>query len=420
MSDGAVSNVANDEREKHDGAGEPIDVVVVASAEAPPSPPPDGGYGWVCVLACFCVNAFTWGVVAVGLHSHLLLSYHQGNPISVTLTRISLTDQLPYQSYGVYLSYYLSHALYPTATSTSYAFIGGLNFSIAMLLAPLITIFARHYNTRATMILGSLLLTSGFISASFATKIWHLYLSQGVLVGAGVGFVSIPCIAILPQWFDKRRSLAGGISSAGSGIGGLIFSFATQAMIENISLAWSLRITGIVVGIMNLIAALTIRNRNKAIKPPQRGFDMKLLRRYDVLLLLAWAFISMLGYITLLYSLSDFARSIGLDANQAGAITAFLNLGTAVGRPMIGVVSDRYGRMETAGLITFFCGVICFAIWLPAKSYGVTIFFAIVVGAILGVFWMVSIIYSQPIAVKHSLTPSTDHRSHRCRSGRTG
>ena len=260
-----------------------------------------------------------------------------------------------------------------------------------MLLAPIITIFARQYNTRATMILGSLLLASGFISASFSTKIWHLYLSQGVLVGAGVGFVSIPCIAILPQWFDKRRSLAGGISSAGSGIGGLIFSFATQAMIDNISLAWSLRITGIVVGIMNLVAAVTIRNRNKTIKPPQRGFDLKLLRRYDVLLLLGWAFISMLGYITLLYSLSDFARSIGLDANQASAITAFLNLGTAIGRPMIGVVSDRYGRMEVAGFITFFCGVICFAIWLPAKSYGLTIFFAIVVGAILGVFWMVSI-----------------------------
>ena len=283
-----------------------------------------------------------------------------------------------------------------------------------MLLAPLITIFARQYNTRATMILGSLLLTSGFISASFATKIWHLYLSQGVLVGAGVGFVSIPCIAILPQWFDKRRSLAGGISSAGSGIGGLIFSFATQAIIENISLAWSLRITGIVVGIMNLVAAVTIQNRNKAIKPPQRGFDMKLLRRYDVLLLLAWAFISMLGYITLLYSLSDFARSIGLDANLASAITAFLNLGTAIGRPMIGVVSDRYGRMETAGLITFFCGFICFAIWLPAKSYGVTIFFAIVVGAILGVFWMVSIIHSQDIAVRRSLTQSTDCWTHCC------
>lgn len=31
------------------------------------SPPPDGGYGWVCCAACFTVNCFTWGVVAVSI-----------------------------------------------------------------------------------------------------------------------------------------------------------------------------------------------------------------------------------------------------------------------------------------------------------------------------------------------------------------
>ena len=233
------------------------------------------------------------------------------------------------------------------------------------------------------------MVAAGFISASFAQKVWQLYLSQGALVGFGVGFVSIPSMAILPQWFDKRRSLANGIGSAGSGIGGLIFSFGTQAMIDKISLAWSLRITGIVCGVMNAVAALLMRNRNRDIRPPQRGFDTNLLRRYDVLLLLAWAFTSMLGYITLLFSLPDFARSIGLDATQAANVSAFLNLGTAIGRPFIGVLSDRCGRLETAGVITLVCGVTCFAIWLPAKSYGVTILFAIVNGAILGVFWMV-------------------------------
>lgn len=27
--------------------------------------PPDGGYGWVCVAACFSINCFTWGAVSV-------------------------------------------------------------------------------------------------------------------------------------------------------------------------------------------------------------------------------------------------------------------------------------------------------------------------------------------------------------------
>ncbi|KAL2042811.1 hypothetical protein N7G274_004570 [Stereocaulon virgatum] len=332
-----------------------IDALSPPIEEAIPSPPPDGGYGWVVLAAYVGVNAFTWGVVA---------------------------------SYGVYLAYYLANDVYPGASDIDFAFIGGLNFSSAMLVAPLVTIFARKCGTQVPMATGAVIMSAGFISASFGHGIWQLFLTQGVLVGFGVGFISTPSIAVLPQWFDKKRSLANGIGSAGSGIGGLIFSFGTQAMIDNISLAWSLRITGIIVGVMNLITALTVRNRNTIIKPPQRGFDTKLLRRYDVLLLLAWGFISMFGYTTLLFSLSDFARSIGLSAKQASSITAFLNLGTALGRPMIGVISDNYGRLETAGIITFVCGTVCFTIWLPDRSYGVTIFFAIVVGAILGVFWM--------------------------------
>jgi MFS family permease len=141
---------------------------------------------------------------------------------------------------------------------------------------------------------------------------------------------------------------------------------------------------------MNILSVALICNRNHAIKPPQLGFDTKLLVRYDVFLLLAWGFMSMLGYITLLYSLPDFSASIGLSTSQAAAISAYLNLGIALGRPMAGFVSDKFGRIEVAGVLTAFCGVLCFAIWIPAKSYGVAILFAIVSGAVVGVFWMVS------------------------------
>ena len=88
MSDGAASNVANGSQEKHDDAGQQIDVVI-ASAETPPLPPPDGGYGWVCVLACFCVNAFTWGVVAVGPLSNSSLPHHKGKPINRSFTHMT-------------------------------------------------------------------------------------------------------------------------------------------------------------------------------------------------------------------------------------------------------------------------------------------------------------------------------------------
>lgn len=109
------------------------------------------------------------------------------------------------------------------------------------------------------MLIGVCLQTAGFITALFAARIWHLYLTQGILVGLGVVFTYISSIAILSQWFDRRGSVANGISAAGSGIGGLLFSFLVRAAISNISLAWPLRITGLVSGFMNILGTVAIR-----------------------------------------------------------------------------------------------------------------------------------------------------------------
>jgi MFS family permease len=187
----------------------------------------------------------------------------------------------------------------------------------------------------------------------------------------------------------KKRSLAGGIASCGSGFGGLAFSLGTTAMIEQISLPWALRITGIISFFGDAIATLLVRDRNAIVKPPQLGFAMHLLRRYDCLLLLCWAFTNIMGYMVILYSLSNFAvQIVGLTQSQASVLTALLNLGTGIGRPTIGFISDRFGRIKVAALLTLACAISVFAIWIPADSYGVLIFFALLSGAILGTYWM--------------------------------
>jgi MFS family permease len=258
-----------------------------------------------------------------------------------------------------------------------------------MLLAPLATYQTRRFGMRPVMLSGSVLQCSGYIAASFSQRIWHLYLSQGALVGCGVGFMIIPSTAILSQWFARRRSIANGISSAGSGIGGVAFAWGTASMIKHLGLAWALRTTGLITLAATSSATMLMRDRNKHINPTQLAFDVKLLRRYEVLLLLAWAFVSMFGYIALLFSLSDFALAIGLSRKEATDIVGFLNLGTAVGRPIIGICSDKFSRINTAGVLTLVCGLSCFAFWMPATEFGLTVFFSLICGAIVGVFWMV-------------------------------
>ena len=258
-----------------------------------------------------------------------------------------------------------------------------------MVVAPIATYLTRVFGPRSVMVAGSLLQAAGFIAASYSSQVWHLYLSQGVLIGCGIGFIYIPSLPIISQWFSARRSLANGISASGSGFGGMLFSWTTALMLERIGLRWTLRATGLMTLAANWLAVMLIRHRNHIIKPPQLAFDMKLLRRSDVALLLIWSFLSMLGYVVLLFSLPDFAISIGLTQGQATNIAGFLNLGTAVGRPIIGTLSDRFSRIDTATVITVICGLSCIAFWVPATSYALTIFFSIICGATLGVFWMV-------------------------------
>ena len=158
-------------------------------------------------------------------------------------------------------------------------------------------------------------------------------------------------------------------------------------MIRSISLPWALRITGIICFVCNFSATLLLRDRNATVKPSQLGFATHLLKRYDVLLLLSYAFLNLFGYMTVLYSLSNYAVSLGLSQKKASIVTAILNLGTVVGRPFIGLASDKLGRIQIAGYNAMFTGLICFIIWIPCNSYGVLVFFAFVAGMVIGTFW---------------------------------
>ncbi|MBE3049275.1 MFS transporter, partial [Candidatus Bathyarchaeota archaeon] len=125
-----------------------------------------------------------------------------------------------------------------------YGFVGGFNFAFAMLAAAPVTALTRELGKKWTLSIGALLQCGGYVAASFATRVWQLYLTQGVLVGVGIGFIIIPSVAILSQWFSKRRTVANGLASAGSGVGGMAFSWGTAGMIRKIGIRWALRSTG--------------------------------------------------------------------------------------------------------------------------------------------------------------------------------
>ncbi|KAE8363587.1 major facilitator superfamily domain-containing protein [Aspergillus caelatus] len=313
----------------------------------------EGGYGWVCVVCTFLMNAHTWGINS---------------------------------AYGVFLSYYLSSDVFPGTTALEYAFVGGLSISCATLVSPLATYLDRRISTQLVLSIGTVLETLSLITTSFVTKNWQLFLSQGVCFGLGMGFCFCGSVGIVSHWFTKRRSLVNGITAAGSGTGGLIYSLAVGHMIPTVGFPWAMRIISIISFAINLACANLLRvpsfSRSNMRQTPI--FSMTLLRRPDYLTFLLWAFLSALGYIALLFSLSSYAVAVGFTHDQASLASALLNLGQAIGRPSVGLLSDYLGRINVASGASTLAGILCLVVWVFAESLVVLYFFAIAVGLFAG------------------------------------
>ena len=165
----------------------------------------DGGYGWVNVACVLLLTAHTWGINGVSVFAEPFLSF------ILMLTRTPKGFRsLPY------LIQIVSQKPNLWVTPSSADSISQITF-----VGPIVTKAGRKFGLKPTLLMGAILEVCALISASFATRVWHLYLAQGALFGWGCGFQYIGASGVVPQWFTKQIAFANSIASAGSGIGGV-------------------------------------------------------------------------------------------------------------------------------------------------------------------------------------------------------
>jgi MFS family permease len=313
----------------------------------------DGGYGWVVTVSVALINGHSWGISSV---------------------------------YSVFLAHFIANDTFPGATKLQYALVGSLAAGCTLLISPLVVVAVRKVGTRPTMLAGAVAQSFGLVCAGLSTAIWQLFLSQGVLFGLGMGLLFLPSYGVISQWFTRRRALANGVAIAGAGLGGFAYSLAVGAIIGHLGVAWAYRILAIVSAVVNVACACLVRTRYAAAARPL-AFDWSLLRR-EFLVILGYGVLSMLGYFVLIFTLANYANVIGLDATQAAWIPALFMLGQAIGRSILGWLSDVYGHIQVTSFMSLLCGVFSLAIWLNAESFGVLVAFALVAGLVGGVFWV--------------------------------
>lgn len=272
---------------------------------------------------------------------------------------------------------------------------------MSLLFSPLVAVSVKKLGTNITMAIGTTFVFCSLFTASYATQIWHLFLSQGVCFGFGMGFLYIPATGVLPQWFSTKRSLAVGIATSGAGLGGVAYNLIAGVAIRKLGLEWTYRLLALCALAANASSSILLRDRNRTVKPNKTSFDWHEFGHIEVLLVIVWGFLCELGYVVLLYSLPHYATTIGLSQSQGSIVGAILNVGLGGGRPLVGYLSDRWGRLNVACFMTASCGIFCLALWVPAKGFPLLLTFALLAGFGCGTFWgTVSAVTAEVVGLK--------------------
>ncbi|KAI9476404.1 MAG: major facilitator superfamily domain-containing protein [Benjaminiella poitrasii] len=241
------------------------------------------------------------------------------------------------------------------------------------------------------MSIGTVVAPLALILASFATQLWHVYLSQGVLFGIGAAFVFSPSVTLPSQWFTSRRALATGIAVSGSGVGGVCLSPMTQRLIVTLGYRNTLRVQGSFgFGLLCISTALaTSRYRPP---PSSKGkdkwyhiYDSSLISR-RFLLLLGFSFFVPFGYVAPFFLAPQFVQSIGLDTSTGAAMISVMSAANAICRITLGYLADRTGRFNTMLTCTFLAGIFTMVIWQFSTNYAIFIVYCVLYGLTAGGF----------------------------------
>ncbi|KAI9298764.1 MFS general substrate transporter, partial [Neoconidiobolus thromboides FSU 785] len=309
---------------------------------------PDGGYGWLIVVASFLMQACSFGVAA---------------------------------GFGVFVEFYYTN-VFKGAKYSEISLIGTIA-PTTMAFASIITgRLCDIFGFRACALSGAALITLSYLLASFSTEIWHLVITQGFIFGLGGGLVYVPANTIITHWFDKHRGLATGIGTAGSGIGGMVFSLLNAKLLPYSGYQWTLRYNAFIFLACLTFSALVIKpylNEDKHIKRERAPLRKEMVLNGRFILFGLSTTFAAFGYLVPLYFISPYSTFIGLSASQGAILVAILNTSNAVGRIVLGVVGDRFGHFEVYTLCLLLSTLIL-VIWRFAFTFPVLLVFAILYG----------------------------------------
>ena len=306
---------------------------------------PDGGWrAWLCVLGAFCGITSTFGI-----------SNGTG-----TIQDYLLTERLKGQSetkIGWIFSLWL-FIMYAGSVQTGPIF--------------------DAYGPRVLLIPGCIGWTLSVFMLSLCKEFYQFILAFSILGGLSTSMIFNPSVAVLGQYFNRRRSLATGISFLGGSAGGVFVPLMLEHLFPQIGYGWSIRVLGFIVLGLSIVTCICVQGRTTREDVDWREAlpDIKSLRHLDFAACTAGVFLVEWGFFVPVIYLVGYARSQGLSSGYSNAIIAYMNIASSFGRVIPGWLADRYGCYNVVIISCLLTGIFCCAVWIPAGTTkaGLTVF----------------------------------------------
>ena len=116
----------------------------------------------------------------------------------------------------------------PAATS----FVGSLCVGLMDSLAVFSGMLIERIGSSRTCILGAIIASSGMALSACTTRLWHLYITYGVIVGVGTSMAFMSPIVLMSQWFTTRLALSHAIGNMASALVPLAFGPSAVPIFE--------------------------------------------------------------------------------------------------------------------------------------------------------------------------------------------
>ncbi|KAI0048508.1 MFS general substrate transporter [Auriscalpium vulgare] len=295
-------------------------------------------------------------------------------------------------SFGVFQEWYLSHPPFDSASEASINAIGTVTLAIQYMEGIVFAFIAQRFPhwLRPMMVGGLVVCVTSMLISSFATKVWHLILLQGVVYGIAGGCLYMPVVFWLSEWFVERRSFAGSFIFGGSGLGGAAFPIVANYLLQRVGFRWTIRAIALAVGALGGLAILGVKPR-LPIPPASRRtrappLDFSFIKSPVFISVGITVFLQALAYFPVSLYIPTYAVSLGYSRLHGTLALTVFNLATVIGQIVSGYYCDvgPYTRVMFSSAIL--SSILAYALWGFAHSLALVYVFVVIFGTISGGF----------------------------------